>query len=101
VDVVREFGRGAVRVHVLHHAAHEEVHGAALAVELARHGHVVGPGTLYPLLHDLEAAGDLVSRRVVVDGRRRRTYRLTARGRRTLAACEAALRELADEVLAR
>ena len=99
MDLVRDFRRGAVRRHVLFHAATDEVYGAEIAVELARHGHVVSPGTLYPLLHDLEAKGDLVSRTVVVDGHRRRCYRLTGRGRRTLAMCVDALRELADEVL--
>jgi len=99
MDLVRDFRRGAVRLHVLFHAATEEVYGAEIAQELARHGHVVSPGTLYPLLHDLEADGDLASRVVTVDGHRRRCYRLTARGRRTLASCVAALRELSDEVL--
>lgn len=99
MDLVRDFGRGAVRLHVLFHAASDDVHGAALAVELASHGHVVGPGTLYPLLHDLEAGGELTSRLVTVGGRRRRCYRLTAKGRRTLSACVAALAELSDEVL--
>ncbi len=101
MDLVRDFRRGAVRLHVLFHAAHEEIHGTAIAAELARHGYVVSPGTLYPLLHDLEASGELTSRSVVVAGRRRRCYRVTARGRRTLAACVAALGELADEVLGR
>ncbi len=101
MDLVRDFRRGAVRLHVLFHADHEEVHGAGIAAELARHGHVVSPGTLYPLLHDLEASGDLASRSLLVDGHVRRCYRLTPRGRRTLAACVTALRELADEVLAR
>jgi len=99
MDLVRDFRRGAVRLHVLFHAASDEVFGAQLAEELARHGHVVGPGTLYPLLHDLEASGELTSRTIVVDGRRRRCYRLTSHGRRTLAACVDALRELSDEVL--
>jgi len=99
MDLVRDFRRGAVRLHVLHHAATEEVYGAAIAHELASHGHVVGPGTLYPLLHDLEASGELASRSVLVNGRRRRCYRLTAHGRRTLASCIEALRELSDEVL--
>jgi DNA-binding PadR family transcriptional regulator len=54
---------------------------------------------LYPLLHDLEAAGDLTSTTVVVGGHRRRCYRITPQGRRTLESCTAALRELADEVL--
>lgn len=99
MDLVRDFRRGAVRLHVLFHAAEAEVYGAEIATELARHGHAVGPGTLYPLLHDLEALGELTSRVVVVDGHRRRCYRITAHGRRTLAACVAALRELSDEVL--
>jgi DNA-binding PadR family transcriptional regulator len=99
MDLVRDFRRGAVRLHVLFHAATDEVYGAAIATELSRHGHDVGPGTLYPLLHDLEAGGDLTSRVVVVAGRRRRCYRITAHGRRTLASCMAALRELSDEVL--
>ena len=99
MDLVRDFRRGAVRLHVLFHAASEEIYGAEIAEELARHGHHVGPGTLYPLLHDLEEGGDLTSRTVTVDGHRRRCYRLTAHGRRTLASCIAALRELNDEVL--
>ena len=35
--MVREFQRGAVRLHILHHAALEEVHGAWLTEELRRH----------------------------------------------------------------
>ncbi|HZM54897.1 MAG TPA: PadR family transcriptional regulator [Acidimicrobiales bacterium] len=99
MDLVRDFHRGAVRLHVLFHAKSEVVFGAAIAAEIARHGHSVSPGTLYPLLHDLEASGDLTSETVVVGGHRRRCYRITPQGRRTLDACTAALRELADEVL--
>ena len=99
MDLIRDFRRGAVRLHVLFHAATEDVYGASIADELARHGHRVSPGTLYPLLHDLEDAGDLTSKNVLVDGRHRRVYRLTPHGRRTLASCVDALRELADEVL--
>ena len=41
-------------------------------------------GTIYPALHRLERAGAIVSRDEVVGGRRRRVYRLSARGRRSL-----------------
>lgn len=58
---MREFQRGAVRLHILHHAAEEEIHGAWMTVELARHGYQISPGTLYPTLHRLEADGLLVS----------------------------------------
>ena len=99
MDVVREFQRGALRLHVLHHASTGEVHGAWLSSELARHGYRVSPGTLYPLLGRLESEGLLSSRSEVVGGRRRRCYRVTRQGRKALAACARALRELADEML--
>jgi DNA-binding PadR family transcriptional regulator len=70
-----------------------------MAAELARHGHNISPGTLYPTLHRMEEEGVLISTYEVVEGRRRRLYRATAKGRRTLQAMRRALRELADEVL--
>lgn len=91
--------RGAVRLHILHHAAEREVHGSWMAEELAEHGHQISPGTLYPALHAMEQEGLLRSRRRVVDGRARREYRATAQGRRVLTQTRRALRELADEVL--
>lgn len=99
MDVVREFRTAAVRLHVLHHAADGEVHGAWMSTELASHGHHISAGTLYPLLHRMEAAGLLTSRTDVVDGRRLRIYRATGQGRSVLRKCRAALTELADELV--
>ncbi len=99
VDVVRDFQRGAVRLHVLHHAAEGHVSGVWLSDELGRHGYRISPGTLYPLLHDLEDAGLLVSHEQVVRGRVLRYYAVTDEGRRTLADARAALVELARELL--
>jgi len=96
---VREFQRGAVRMHILHHAAEDEVHGAWLTEELAGHGYRISPGTLYPTLHRLEADGLLTSEQRVVDGRTRRVYRATPAGRQALAEDRKALEELAREVL--
>ncbi|ANZ13808.1 transcriptional regulator, PadR family [Streptomyces noursei ATCC 11455] len=96
---MREFQRGAVRLHILHHAAEREIHGAWMTEELASHGYQISPGTLYPTLHRLEADGLLESEQHVVDGRMRRIYRATAAGRKALAEDRKALRELAREVL--
>jgi DNA-binding PadR family transcriptional regulator len=96
---MREFLRGAVQLHILHHAAEHEVHGAWLSTELARHGYDISPGTLYPTLHRMEAQGLLTSRREQAAGRVRRMYRITRTGRSALNSSRAALRELADEVL--
>lgn len=41
-------------------------------------------GTIYPALHRLQAGGMIQGRWSVVGGRRRRTYQLTAKGRRAL-----------------
>lgn len=97
--MLEEFRRGAVRLHILHHACEGEIHGAWIRDELARHGHDISPGTLYPVLHRMEADGLLGSRGELVEGRTRRLYRATAAGRTELDSCRDALRELAEEVL--
>src|SRR3984885_3329957 len=96
---MREFLRGAVRLHILHHAALGEVHGAWMAKELAHHGYRISPGSLYPTLHKMETEGLLRSNQRVVEGRARRSYVATAKGRRTLGSTKRQLRELANEVL--
>jgi DNA-binding PadR family transcriptional regulator len=96
---MREFLRGAVRLHILHHAAGGQVHGAWMAKELARHGYQISPGSLYPTLHNMETEGLIRSQQQVVDGRARRSYVATAKGRRTLESTKRQLRELANEVL--
>jgi len=58
---VRSSGRAAVRLHLLHRAAEGEASGLSVSEELGRHGYRISPGTLYPLLHGLEAEGLLAS----------------------------------------
>lgn len=89
---------GLIRLHILHHASREPVFGLGLMAELGRHGHRLGPGTLYPILHGLEAKGYLRGEDRTVGGRRRRTYRATAKGRKALATARLLVRELADEL---
>lgn len=96
---MREFLRGAVRLHILHHAVEAAVTGAWLREELARHGHDISPGTLYPTLHRMEAEGLLTSSRQTTGGRVVRLYTATTGGRDVLDRTKHALRELADEVL--
>lgn len=96
---MRELQRGAVRLHVLHHADEGEVHGAWMAEELRRHGYAISYGTLYPTLHRMEDEGLLTSRQELHDGRIRRTYRATDLGRQALADGKRVLRELVREVL--
>jgi PadR family transcriptional regulator PadR len=55
-------------------------------------------GTVYPALHRLERAGLITGSWSVVDGRRRRTYRLTAAGQRKLTGERANWHEFARAV---
>jgi DNA-binding PadR family transcriptional regulator len=96
---VRELLRGAVQLHILHHASLGEVYGAQMTEELARHGYRISPGSLYPTLHKMERSGLLSSRSHAVAGRSRRSYAITALGRRDLHEATGQLRELAEEIL--
>jgi DNA-binding PadR family transcriptional regulator len=62
-------------------------HGYAVKV-LLREGSAgrfdLPTGTVYPALHRLETAGLIAGSWSIVDGRRRRSYRLTPKGRRRL-----------------
>lgn len=99
-DIVHGFLLGFVKIHVLHHAAEEPVYGQWLMQELERHGYHLGPGIIYPLLHQLAEAGYLVREHRVVGGRVRKYYRATERGRQVLEAARGRIRELAGELLA-
>jgi DNA-binding PadR family transcriptional regulator len=95
----REFFAGFIKIHILYHAAEEEICGTDIASELARHGYEVSPGTLYPTLHRLETMGYLKMVERTVEGRRRKYYRATPAGRKALAAAREKIRELVAEVM--
>ena len=57
----RDLYSGLIRLHILHHAAKQPIFGLGMADELARHGYLISPGTLYPLLHGLAKKGYLRS----------------------------------------
>jgi DNA-binding PadR family transcriptional regulator len=61
--------------------------------ELARHGYDVGPGTLYPILHQLEEADYLSVHTEVVAGKQRKCYGTTPEGGRALEDAKAKLWE--------
>jgi len=98
-DVLRHLFLGFIRLHILYHAEKESICGVELMEELAHHGYDVGPGTLYPTLHQLQAAGLLTRSEQVVAGKRRKNFCVTPAGRRLLAKARIKLRELASEVL--
>jgi PadR family transcriptional regulator PadR len=100
-DLFRDIFLAFVRVHLLHHAAEGPIYGVEMIEELARHGYVLSPGTLYPILHAMETGGYLTSERQVVGGKVRKYYRITDVGENALTDIRPKIRELVGEVMNR
>ena len=98
-DMLRNFFLGFIKIHILHHAGEAPVYGLALIAELRRHGYELSPGTLYPVLHQLEEAGYLSRLHRVVNGKVRKYYALTRRGTVALVEVREKTAELVGEVL--
>ena len=94
----RDLYSGLVRLHVLHHATEEPIFGLGMIEELGRHGYRISPGSLYPLLHNLEKKGYLVSSEQRNGKSRRKMYRATPAGRKALAAAKHKVSELFREL---
>src|SRR5262249_40464928 len=97
--MLRDFFTGFVKMHILHHAASEPIYGLAMMHELKRHGYEISPGTLYPILHQLERAGYLLREDRVVNGKIRKYYTATDRGRQVLVEARQKIAELVTEVV--
>ena len=82
-NLALELRRGAIVLGSLSRLQ-DEHYGYSLREELSAMGLEVNEGTLYPLLRRLESQGLLQSRWEVGEGRPRRYYRISARGKRVL-----------------
>ena len=89
---------GFVKLHILYHAGQEPVYGLWLIEELSEHGYRLSPGTLYPVLHTMQEEKLLSSEMRVVEGKRRKYYRLTSAGRKALAEGKRKAQELLEEL---
>ena len=103
----REIARAFLKVAILGQAAKGEVYGLGMISRFERFGMRISPGTLYPTLKLLVEEGDVVARKVVVDGKRRIIYKATRKGlaeykevRRTIAQLSRAFLALGFLVMA-
>lgn len=88
-----------IELHILHHASEGELYGLWMIDELAEHGYRLNASQLYPRFHRLERDALLTCRERVVDGRRRKYYRITRKGRAYFAEQRQRLLELISEAL--
>jgi PadR family transcriptional regulator, regulatory protein PadR len=98
-NVLRHLFLGFIRLHILYHATKERICGVELMEELEHHGYDVGPGTLYPMLHQLHKSGLIRYTHEVVNGKRRKYIRATPAGKKLLIEARKKLRELVSEVV--
>ncbi len=99
VTMIRDFFLGFIKIHILHHAEKEPVYGLWLIEELGRHGHKLSPGTLYPILHKLQEDKLLKQHSVIVEGKIRKYYRITAKGTKVLSEIKGKIQELTEEII--
>lgn len=89
---------GLIKLHILHHACKQEIYGAAIREELARHGYHLSDGTLYPILHGLEERRLLRSRLQRNGKESRRFYEATPEGCEVLDSAKIKVQELFGEL---
>ena len=95
---MRKLFLGFIQVHILHHAQEEPFYGSWMIDELKNHGYDMSPGTLYPILHNMEEEGILKVEKQNVGGKIRKYYSITSYGVEVFADMKHRIRELVNEV---
>jgi DNA-binding PadR family transcriptional regulator len=91
---------GFIRVHILHHASEDNgIYGVGIIEELNRHGYKISPGTLYPILHEMEQSKMLKVTKRKMHGKIRKIYHITEKGIITLEKLKRFVSELFKEVV--
>lgn len=96
--ILRKFFLGFIQLHILHHARKEPFYGSWMIEELSEHGYEMSPGTLYPLLHNMESSGLLEKEEKTIDGKIRKYYNITELGNEVLKEAQKKAYELFKEI---
>lgn len=96
--ILRKLFLGFIHIHILHHAKEEPVYGSWMLEELREHGYEISAGTLYPILHQMEADELLEKKERNVHGKIRKYYRITKKGEEILQEARAKAYELFKEI---
>jgi transcriptional regulator, PadR family len=96
--VIRKLFLGFMQIHILHHAKEEPFFGSWMIEELQEHGYEMSPGTLYPILHNLESEGLLEKEERLFEGKIRKYYKITEKGDEVLEEARRKAYELFKEI---
>ncbi len=94
----RKLFLGFIQMHILYHAKREPIYGVWMMEELRAHGYEISPGTLYPILHEMESLGLLRASSAIANGKVRKYYTITPAGTDALAEGVAKAAELLREI---
>lgn len=96
--ILRKFFLGFIQIHILHHAKKKPFYGVWMIEELKEHGYNMSPGTLYPLLHNMEDCNLLQKEEIAVEGKIRKYYTITELGNEVLEEARNKAYELFKEI---
>ncbi|WP_044893138.1 PadR family transcriptional regulator [Bacillus alveayuensis] len=96
--IFRKLFLGFIQIHILHHANKEPIYGSWMLQELREHSYNISPGTLYPILHNMEVDQLLEKEEVNVNGKIRKYYRITDKGKYVLNEARKKAYELFNEI---
>jgi DNA-binding PadR family transcriptional regulator len=83
----RSFMAGSTKLYILSVLSKGPLHGYGVLKEIKDKSDgccTITPGTIYPVLRELERDGFIVSSKAMTSGRTRITYELTSRGKQVL-----------------
>jgi DNA-binding PadR family transcriptional regulator len=98
-QISQSFWQGMAKLVILHQAGLAPLYGGRLRKYLSALGYDISPGSLYPLLHNLEKQDFLRSRIKIFKGRVRKYYELTPQGQDCLKTLRRELEEIVREVI--
>ncbi|HGH0915751.1 PadR family transcriptional regulator [Bacillus cereus] len=96
--LLRKLFLGFIQIHILHHAKEHPIYGVWMLEELREHGYTISPVTLYPILHAMENDGLLNKANHNVDGKIRKYYTATEKGKNVLVEARKKAYELFKEI---
>jgi PadR family transcriptional regulator, regulatory protein PadR len=96
--ILRKLFLGFIQIHILHHAIEHPIFGVWMLEELREHGYNISSGTLYPILHSMEADGLLSREDRNVEGKIRKYYTTTEKGKLILIEARKKAYELFKEI---
>ena len=89
---------GFLNIHILYHASIEPIYGVWMIDELNHHGYKIGASHIYPLLRKMTTEGLIFMEERNENGRIRKYYSITNKGKILLEDLKHKVKELSGEV---